>query len=171
MTAFRSACLLTLCALLTLGTAQAQGQWKWRDANGNIQYSDRPPPAGTPDKDILSRPAGMRKPIQIVPYGVKAAEAPASAPGNAASAAAAKREAEAKSKAAKESEAKLQAEEKRNAEIRAQNCSTAKQQLATLESGVRIARTTESGERLVLDDAARAAEIQKMKTVIASECK
>lgn len=171
MTALRSACLITLCVLMSIGTAQAQAQWKWRDANGNIQYSDRPPPAGTPEKDILARPPGARKPIQIVPYGVKASEPAASAPGDAASAAAAKREADAKSKAAKESEAKLKAEEKRNAEIRAQNCANAKQQLATLESGVRIARVNEAGERTVLDDAARAAEVQKMKAVIASECK
>ncbi|MFO1251597.1 MAG: DUF4124 domain-containing protein [Inhella sp.] len=171
MTAFRSASLLALCVLMTLGSAQAQGQWKWRDANGKLQYSDRPPPQGTPEKDILARPAGARKPIQIVPFGAKASEPVAGAPGNAASAAAAKSEAEAKSKAAKESEARIKAEEKRNADIRAQNCASAKQQLATLESGIRIARVTDSGDRMELDDAGRAAEIQKMKAVIASECK
>ncbi|MBH9578756.1 DUF4124 domain-containing protein [Inhella proteolytica] len=171
MTAFRSASLLALCVLMTLGSAQAQGQWKWRDASGKVQYSDRPPPQGTPEKDILARPANAKQPVQIVPFGVKASDPAASAPADAASAAAAKREAEAKSKAAKESEAKLKAEEKRNADIRAQNCSNAKQQLTTLESGIRIARVTESGERLIMDDAMRAAEIQKLKAVIASECK
>lgn len=171
MTAFRSACLIALCALMTLGSAQAQGQWKWRDANGKVQYSDRPPPQGTPEKDILARPVNARKHVEIVPFGVKASEPAASTPADAASAAAAKREAEAKSKATKESEAKLKAEEKRNAEIRAQNCANAKQQLATLESGIRIARVNEAGERTVLDDATRNAEIQKMKAVIAAECK
>ncbi len=156
---------------MTLGSAQAQGQWKWRDANGKVQYSDRPPPQGTPEKDILARPANAKKPVQIVPYGVKASEPGASAPADAASTAAAKREAEAKSKAAKESEAQLKAEEKRNAEIRAQNCASAKQQLATLESGIRIARVTESGDRMIMDDATRASEIAKMKAVIASECR
>ena len=171
MTALRSACLITLCLLMTLGTAQAQGQWKWRDATGKIQYSDRPPPAGTPEKDILSRPAGMRKPLQIVPFGVKASEPAASAPEDAASAAAAKREADAKAKAAKEGEARMKEVEKRNAEIRAENCTNAKQQLATLESGARIARVNDAGERVLMDDASRAAEIKQMKAIIASDCK
>ncbi len=156
---------------MTLGSAQAQGQWKWRDANGKVQYSDRPPPQGTPEKDILARPLGARKPLQIVPFGVKASEPSASIPGDAASAAAAKREADAKVRAAKEGEARMKAVEKRNAEIRAENCANAKQQLATLESGARLSKVTESGERVLLDDAARAAEIQQMKAIIASDCK
>ena len=32
----------------------AEAQWKWRDKGGHVQYSDLPPPAGTPDQDILA---------------------------------------------------------------------------------------------------------------------
>ena len=35
----------------------AEAQWKWRDKGGHVQYSDLPPPAGTPDQDILARPS------------------------------------------------------------------------------------------------------------------
>ena len=31
-------------------------QWKWRGANGQMQYSDLPPPPGVAEKDILQRP-------------------------------------------------------------------------------------------------------------------
>src|ERR1017187_325860 len=48
-------------AALALLALPAQAQWKWRDAAGHVQYSDLPPPSGTPDKDILSRPAVQRR--------------------------------------------------------------------------------------------------------------
>ena len=35
----------------------AEAQWKWKDKNGHIQYSDLPPPTGTPEKDILMQPS------------------------------------------------------------------------------------------------------------------
>ena len=34
--------------------AQSGVQWKWRDARGQVQYSDLPPPKGTPD-DIIQK--------------------------------------------------------------------------------------------------------------------
>jgi hypothetical protein len=39
-----------------------------------------------------------------------------------------------------------------------------------LESGVRLARTLPNGEREVLDDAARAAERQRLQALLASDC-
>jgi hypothetical protein len=173
MAVYRAFCLLGLTLLLAT-TAQAQGQWKWRDAQGNVQYSDRPPPQGTPEKDILARPANARKPVQLVPYGQPAALAPsagASAPANAASAAAAKRQADEAARRAKEVEEKNKAIDAQNAATRAENCKAARQQLATLESGVRLAHTDEKGERGIMDDAARAAAITRTKAVIASDCR
>ena len=39
--------LASFIALLLLSLAStAAAQWKWRDANGKVQYSDLPPPAG-----------------------------------------------------------------------------------------------------------------------------
>ena len=35
----------------------ASAQWKWRDSTGRTQYSDLPPPPGTPESSILMRPA------------------------------------------------------------------------------------------------------------------
>lgn len=61
---------------LTLA-ASAQAQWKWRDAKGNVQYSDMPPPAGVADKDILQRPNAPARPTIIVGPVGQAASAPA----------------------------------------------------------------------------------------------
>jgi len=55
-------CALTgAMAALVLCALPAQAQWKWRDAAGHVQYSDLPPPSGTPEKDILGRPAAQQR--------------------------------------------------------------------------------------------------------------
>src|SRR5450755_1193541 len=65
-----------LLAVLAAGllALPAEAQWKWKDKGGHVQYSDLPPPPGTPDQDILTRPSGPRR-----------AAAPATAPASAAS--------------------------------------------------------------------------------------
>lgn len=171
-----------LCvALATLADpAQAQGQWKWRDAQGRVTVSDLPPPREVADKDILQRPAAVaRAPAPAVP-GVAPATAGGgvAAPGVAASAPAAARpapvdkELEARKRAAEaEKAAKAKAEEQRNAAVRAENCKRARQHLATMDSGQRVARINEKGEREVLDDETRAAESRRARDIIASECR
>ena len=148
----------------------ASAQWKWRDKNGQTQYSDLPPPSGIAEKDILQRPNGgsTRRAASPVP----------SAPGSAASAAlvpaprASEPELEAKrKKAEQEILDKQKAEDDKVAANRAENCTRAKAQMRTIDSGVRITRTNAKGEREFLDDAARAAEAKRARELIASECK
>jgi hypothetical protein len=55
--------------------------------------------------------------------------------------------------------------------VRADNCQRARQQLATLDSGQRIARIGADGERQILDDTQRAAETQRAREAIASQCR
>jgi hypothetical protein len=146
----------------------ASAQWKWRDGKGQVQYSDLPPPQGTPDKDILQRPAGG---------ALRAAPAPALTPASAASAPplvpkGSEPELEAKRKKQEQEEAeKKKAEEARIAAAKADNCMRARSQLRTLESGVRIARTNDKGEREILDDKQLAAEQKRARDVMASDCK
>lgn len=144
----------------------AAAQWKWRAKGGQIQYSDTPPPAGTPEQDILQRPNSARRAL--------AASAPASAASDASSPAAPKvePELEAKRKKAEQEEAaKKKAADEKLAAARADNCSRAKSYLRTLDDGVRIARTNEKGEREILDDKQRADESQRARDTIASDCK
>jgi len=157
-------------AALALLALPAQAQWKWRDAAGHVQYSDLPPPSGTPDKDILSRPAVQRR--------AKAATLPASAASAAAAASnpltprTVDPELEAKLKKAEaDKAAKAKADAEHDAAARADNCTRAKSQMQTLESGVRLARTNDKGEREILDDAQRAAEMKRTRDVMAADCK
>lgn len=165
--------LLILAFVLAL-PGQALAQWKWRDANGKIQYSDLPPPAATPEKDILQRPPGQRN--QVVVRSLDAA-ASAAKPAPAASKPAstpnkAEQEEQAQLKKEQEAAAKKQKdEERRLAEQRADNCRRAAANLKQLQDGGRITTRNEAGETVVLDDAGRAAEIQRTRGLMDSECR
>ena len=165
--------LHALLAALLLGAAgSALAQWKWRDAAGKIQYSDIPPPAGVPEKDILQRPPGARAPIVV--RSLDAASAPA-APASAAVPAApgrAEQDQQARQKQEQEALARKQKdEEKRLAEQRADNCRRATSSLRALEDGVRISRRNEAGETVFLDEKQRAEEMQRTRAIMASECR
>ncbi|MBX3604625.1 MAG: DUF4124 domain-containing protein [Piscinibacter sp.] len=156
---------------LMLGIAlalPAAAQWKWRDGGGRIQYSDLPPPAGVPEKDILQRPASAV--TRQAPAFVAAPASAASAPPLAA--AGKEPELEAKRKAAEKEQAeKAKAEEQKLAAARAENCQRARSHARSLESGLRMARVNEKGEREIIDDNTRAAEMKRAQDVIASDCK
>jgi len=161
--------LAALLCLIVAGTAQAQ--WKWRDARGNVQYSDLPPPAGTPDKDILQRPAGAKPLIVVSPPGAPASAASAprpavSAPTKAELEAAARQKKEQDGEAARQKE-----EERRIAAQRRENCARAQANLRDLQSGQRITRTNEKGERVFMDEAQVNAEVSRARDIITSECK
>lgn len=146
----------------------AAAQWKWRSKGGQIQYSDTPPPAGTPDQDILQRPNGaLQRRMMAAPETTSAASA---AP--AASASRVEPELEAKRKKAEQEEAaKKKAEDDKRAAQRAENCTRAKSYQRTLDDGIRIARTNDKGEREILDDKQRAEEARRTRDIINSDCK
>jgi hypothetical protein len=163
---------LILSAGAVLSTpAQASGQWKWRDASGSIQYSDRPPPQGTPESAILARPRAST--ARIVSKPVEAASA-ASGAVNRPSAPTAKsgeNELDAKRRKLEEEEkAKQQADEAKQAKDRAENCTRAKAYQRTLNDGIRISRTNSQGEREILDDAGRADEMRRTLDAIKDNC-
>jgi hypothetical protein len=163
-----------LAALLGLTLAgPVAAQWKWRDKAGHTQYSDLPPPAGTPESDILQRPRGSAA-TAATPRAPMAATAPAAAASAAPLPAmrASDPELEARRKKAEQDVAdKKKAEDERLAAARADNCNRAKEALRTLDSGMRMARVNEKGERIILDDAARAAETRRVQGTVASDCK
>lgn len=160
---------LPVAALIALAVmvSPVHAQWKWRDKDGQINASDRPPPKDIPDKDILGRPGTETR--RSLPAAAASAAAPAA---SAAPKTALDREIEARKKAAEqEHAAKAKAEEERQAALRGENCRRARGQLAALESGQRIARVNEKGEREVLDDKGRASEMRQARAVIASDCR
>jgi Domain of unknown function (DUF4124) len=160
-------CVLTIAiAVLSLPAA---AQYKWRDKAGVVQYSDMPPPAGTPEKDVLQQPSSAsRKTPSPAAAATPASGVTVSAPPLKGG----EPELEAKlRKAEQEKAAKTKAEEDKQAAARAENCTRAKAYQRTLDDGVRITRTDAKGEREVLDDKARADEVRRTKNVIVSDCK
>ena len=160
---------LTLLSIALAGATlalPAAAQWKWRGANGQIQYSDLPPPPGVSEKDILSRPTAA-----TLRAAAPAAAASPAASGAAQAAKAVDPELEAKrKKAEQEDAAKAKAEEQRVAAAKAENCKRAREQIRTLESGMRMARVNEKGEREVLDDKMRAEEMKRARDLANADC-
>lgn len=152
-----------LCAMALLALAPAaHAQWKWRDADGRVQYSDRPPPPGIADKDILSRPSNTQRAIAMpAAAGASAAASAASAPARAAS------EVSSRDKVDRERKA---AEDKARNEAKAENCRQAQNRLRVLESGVRLRSGTESGESQPMTEAMRQEQVRQMQSVVSSNC-
>lgn len=147
------------------------GQWKWRDADGRTQYSDRPPPRGTADKDILTRP--VQPPLSLMTAAppthsaASGAAGKASAPATASVPEAAARRA---SEAASATPSANKAEEARRQQHRADNCRRAQEYARSLEAGQRVQRVNAQGEREFLDDTQRGRERDKARQVIETEC-
>lgn len=160
-----------VCLMGLVSPTDAHAQWKWRDANGAVQYSDRPPPAGTPDQFILSRPSASRAASRTAPVAPPAAAASAANPElkQTNELDARKRKAEEEEKARQQAQQK--AEEERAAKARAENCERARAYQRALSEGIRIARTNANGEREILDDSARAAESQRNQDIIQTNCR
>lgn len=161
-----------LLALLVLCIATpAQAQWKWRDSAGKLQFSDLPPPQGTPEKDILQRPKNQQpQRIVIVPYGASAASAPA-APVAASGPGKAELERQARDKQQeKEAQARRKDADAKLAEQRRDNCVRAKENMKLLQDGARLTRNNDKGEAIVIDERQRAEEIQRTRGLIDSEC-
>jgi Domain of unknown function (DUF4124) len=170
--------LMPLALVLTLAVLPLDGhaQWKWRDAQGRVTVSDRPPPPDVPAGNILAKPPGAdqkaRPAAPTTPTTTASADGAASAPAKPTGAVNVDPELEARKKKAEQDEAAKvkEAEDKRAAEMR-ENCQRARSQMASLESGMPIRRVNEKGEREVLDDAQRAAETARTREAIAANCK
>jgi hypothetical protein len=168
---FRFGPMLLTVALCAVSALPAMAQWKWKDANGSVQYSDSPPPSNVKDADILQRPNAARR--ASVP-ATAAATAPAPATSAAPTPAAPKVDKELEDRKKKQEEleaAKKKEIEQKNAAVRKENCTQARNYMRSLEDGMRISRTTSTGEREVLDDTGRAAEIKRTQAIINSDCK
>jgi hypothetical protein len=170
---FRSPARILLLVASALCCSAALAQWQWLDGAGRKVFSDTPPPASVPDKNILKRPGPPS--AQPLANETSAPAATASTSTTATTAApklsgrdeqleARKKQAEA------EEQAKKKAEEEKVAKVRQDNCERAKRNKTTMDSGIRIATTNAKGEREIMDDKARAAENQRLNAIIQSDC-
>lgn len=150
---------LFLVLLTTMALPAAAQVYEWRDAQGNLNYSDRPPPG------VEARLIRSGNPATGGDGDSTTAVQQPTAPSIA------ERELEFRQRRAAEAEAATEAQRQRaQEEERQRACTQARSQLAALESGQRVARFNERGEREFLDDAGRAAEIERSRGFIAQNC-
>ncbi len=162
----------------------AHAQWQWVGKDGQKVFSDKPPPPDVPEKNILSRSGkppprisfSDGQPGNATQPAAELGAAPAPAPPGSVAAAAkpsgVDKELEEKTRKAEEAEkTKRAAEAQQAAKAQADNCARARQAKATFDSGIRVARVNAQGQREILDDTQRAAEQQRLKTVMASDCR
>ncbi len=145
-----------LAAALVALPAGAQ-LYKWTDANGRVQYSDKPPPAG--QKATAMSKATM-SPVTSTEGAPAAAEkSPAD------------REQEYRKRQADQQEAQKKqdqlAEERR---IKQANCDTVQKQLAAMQAGQRMVTFDANGERRYLDDAEIQQSMQRAQQDAAKYC-
>jgi len=140
--------------LVIVSSPLAWGQaYKWRDADGRIQYADTPPPPGAKDVQQLRKPPSG--PTSNSPSKSIAEQ----------DAAFRKRLIEKQETEAKQTKA---AEE---AKVRARNCEQAKGQVAALDAGGRMVKLNAQGERIALDDAERAQSRAEALKAVEDWCK
>ncbi len=135
---------------LAFATAAMAQQYKWVDANGKVQYGDTPPP-GVQATRLKPPPAG--------------ASAPAAAPKVNPEAAFRNRQQE------RQKSDEKSAKERADAETKRVNCEQSQGALRSLQSGQRISSTNAAGERVFIDDAERAKEIERTQRAVNDWCK
>lgn len=152
---------LALCVALP---ASAQ-LYKWVDADGRVQYSDKPPPSNV-KTEKLSAPARAGAPAVSEDKGAAQKGAATVAPKTAVQQDQAfrKRQLDAAKAQGEETQKRADARE------RAENCKRAKAAFANLQIGGRQVRMDEKGERVFLDEQQIAQETAKAREEAAAAC-
>lgn len=141
---------LPICLLLFSISAHGALN-KWVDADGNVHYSDEPPPAN----------AKVQKTLSVPP--------PAS--GAFVTKTISEREAELKKSQKSEDEAeKKNAEKQQVAAQRQKNCDIARGNIVTLEKSANIITYDASGKPANMDDAARKQSIEDNRKAVSEYC-
>jgi type IV secretory pathway VirB10-like protein len=160
-----------LLVLLPIATAILGATlYKWVDERGVTHYSETPP-AKQKAQEIRIQPPP--------PSGAESEEPPQAprAPGTEGGKAAPPKtwqqkalEAQLRREAAERKEEAEQARAREIAQQRLRRCLSARQNLHTLQTDRPVYQINEYGERVYIDDAKRAAEIERMKQEIQSNC-
>lgn len=180
MTSIRFLIPLFLALAGTVHGASQMWEWTVDDGSGPKRHiTDMPPPANLKNVKILRSPKGAAvaatTPAPTGPVAVPALAASGAAgqavPGNLPTVPAEDKDLVARKKQAEAAVAAKQREEAQaQARIRADNCTRSQAAKAAFDSGQRISTTQPNGERVILDDAARAAELRRVQASISSNC-
>ena len=144
---------------------QAQ-MYKWTDANGKIQYSDTPPPAGAKSESVKNRSSSVTTSAAPAADAAKAGAAKASRPLTAA-----EQEQAFRKRKLDDEEAQKKGRDKLAQESQKQeNCAIAKNNAVILEAGGRQARVDAKGERYFLDEAQVQTDLTKARQQVSTFC-
>jgi hypothetical protein len=152
-------------ALCVAFPASAQ-MYKWVDANGKVQYSDKPPPSNIKTEKLREPARAASVPAASEGKGAAQKDAAKAGPKTAAEQEQAFRKRQLDAGKAQEEEAQKQAD----ARERAENCKRAKAALANLQIGGRQMRIDEKGERVFLDEQQIAQETARAREEAAGAC-
>lgn len=153
------------------------GQYQWKDDNGRMVYSDRPPPTSVLPSQMVKVPAPKPTVKAVEKSGEKSADA-----GSPLKVADAKSALPIKSLADKDLESKKKAQEADQAntkkladgERESRNnaaCEDTRASLRTIESGVKVSRMNEKGEREVMSDDEKSKRTAALKKDLGEHCK
>lgn len=155
----------TLALVVALGFPLLAGAqiYTWKDSNGRTHFGDQPPP----EAQVKTMRGGAVVESTAPQAGESTPSASASGPKSwqEQNKDFAKRQAEkseAEAKAAKEREAKAQREE---------HCSDLRRNIALLERGGRIGKANEKGEPIPMSDNQIQAELERVRGILAKDCK
>ena len=156
----------------------SEAQWAWKDTNGRLVYSDRPPPQDIkaasivrqPNTQALANPAPTSGTLDDAGKPGDAKGADAKGASNAPKTVA-EREMEFRKRQQERAESdKKAAEEQTKSAAKTAECERARGYMKSLEDGIRITKTDASGNREFLDDSQRAAEMDRTRQIIQSTC-
>ncbi|CBJ43201.1 hypothetical protein RSP795_08460 [Ralstonia solanacearum] len=155
----------------------AQWAWQWRDEKGQMVYSDVAPPPSIPASRIIRNPNGqMTSVYEALPApasGVKAADPKAVAkPGQPASGVAATDpDAELRKRLADRAKREQEdAQKAEQAQRRQADCERLRNETAYLQGGRRYATPQADGTLSYMDDAQRAAAVQRNQSDLSANC-
>lgn len=142
---------MVVMVLAAAGVAQAQQVYRWVDEQGNVHYTDRPPPER--DAEPL--------PIEIQPTDLEAAIR------------AERDRAEflEHQEQDREDDAHDAAAEETDRENLARSCAQARERVATIEAARRLSRVDEDGNRHTYSEAERAAALAEARGQVAEWCR
>lgn len=182
---------LAATVLVAVSTGAWSAPWQWRDAQGRMVYSDRPPPGDVRPAQIVRTPAptaariaterapslheapgGDPSAVDAASTASSASEAPVSAGSAEAAPPAASPAAPSwveRERAFRQRQAEQQAneaktrEERENTERAQRMCEDLRHAIRTLESGLVVVTMNAHGEREALSDADRASRLERAR--------
>lgn len=176
MNSFPTSLLCSLSALVVTFVLNSSAEaeiFSWRDAAGQMHFSDQPPPGEGKAMNIKSRPYGSPRPADDAATSDNAAPAkPSDAKAANKPKTWADKDLDFKKRQADAAAAKAKADkEQAAADQKKRDCERAQKHLTDLQSGRRMATVDANGERAYMDDNQRDQETQETQRAVGSLCK